>query len=126
MSGPGALEHFSSLDIAITAAIYTWFAFMGGYSRPAMVFRKRNAVPTSTILSEHLKFLTILLVLMLTVTWLYPNLPEWSKEIWYTGRSGRWGLSGVDLGFLLAMATMLQVERRRIYVEAETESEDTQ
>jgi hypothetical protein len=116
------LEHFSLSEFAIMGAIYTFLVFMGGRSR-RVIFSKSNAVATSTVLSEHLKFLTILLLLMVTVTWLYPKLPEWSKEIWSTGRSGRGAYSGVDFGFLLAMAGMYLVERRRIYVEAETESE---
>ena len=119
-------DHFSLLRFAIVAAIYTFLAFTTGARRHAMPFSKKNALPTSTILSEHLKFLTILLLLLLAVTWLYPHLPEWSKQTAMSGRSGRGGASGVDLGFFVAMAAIYHVERRRIYMEGETESEDTQ
>jgi hypothetical protein len=117
------LEHFSLLEYAIMAAIYSLLVFTGTGFKSAMVFSKRNTVPTTTIFSEHLKFLTILLVLTLTVAQLYPKLPQWSKEIWLNihGRS-----SALDLGFVLAMAVMYLFERRRIYVEADPESEATQ
>ena len=119
------LEHFSLLKFAIMAGIYSLLVFATG-RRSGMIFSKRNAMPTSTVFAEHLKFLTILLLLLWAVTSLYPHLPEWSKAVRYTGRSDRGSSSGVDLGFLVAMIAMFVMERRRIYIEADTESEDAQ
>ncbi len=92
------LEQFSMLKFAAVAGVYTVLTFADGLGEAEPWFSPRKmAFPGSTILTEHLKALTILLLLMLAVSWLYPHLPEWSKEIALSGRSGKGTGTGVDL-----------------------------
>jgi hypothetical protein len=120
------LEQFSMLKFAVVAGVYTVLTFADGWRSRAMVFSQKNGVPGTTILTEHLKALTILLLLMLAVSWLYPHLPEWSKEIALSGRSGKGTGTGVDLAFYAATLGLYIWERLRIYIEVDTQSEDPQ
>jgi hypothetical protein len=117
-------ENFTWYWFAIMAAVYTLLAFSCVGFKSAMVFSKRNAIPTSTVWTEHLKFLTILLVLMWIGTAVCPSAPGWMKDKWIPSRSSK--NSDLDFVFLAAVVTLHFVEHRRIYAEAESEGEAPQ
>jgi hypothetical protein len=119
---PDMLAHFSWGWFAFTAAVYTAIVFSSStFRNDAMVFSKRNAVPASTVFIEHLKFLTTLLVLMWIASAVYSRLPAWMTEMWIRSRGSYY--SDLDIVLFLSMFGLAFYEHRRIYVEADTESE---
>ena len=116
-------EHFSWYWFAAMMATYTFMVFTCAGFRSAMIFSKRNTIPAATVWSEHLKFLTILFVLMWTITAVYTDLPGWMKEGTWMGRGS--GESTVDLAFIAAMGGLHFLEHRRIYAESQKEGDES-
>ena len=115
------LQHWSLLWFLAIAVFYTGLAFAFISRFGGKVFSERNAIPPSRVLTVHLQFLTLLLVVMWIGTALYPSLPIGMTDAWIKARGSSY--SDVDVLLLVIMAAMGVVERRRIYLERDTDSE---
>jgi hypothetical protein len=103
---------------AAISVFYTAMAFSGIMRRQdARVFSRQNAKPLSSILTIHFEFLALLWGLMWSASLFYPRLPVWITD---TSISRR-GYTYLDLLFVLVMGVMYLIERRWIYLEAESD-----
>lgn len=113
------LQYFSWWIYLAFGVVYTGLAFGGELLPPrGLIFSKRNARPLSAIFAIHLAFLTILLGLMRMAVSVSPSLPDWLTA----SHRG----SGLDLVFSVAVAGMIRVEQRLVYLESETNPTDAE
>jgi hypothetical protein len=113
------LQYFSWWIFVAAGFLYTAMAFSGLlYKESALVFTKRNAKSLSEIFTIHLEFLTMLFGLMWIAPFIYPHLPRWLTDpVIVRGATH----SVADIFLIFVMAIMNFIERRHIYVEADTE-----
>jgi uncharacterized membrane protein (DUF485 family) len=113
------LQYFSWWVFVAAGFFYTVMAFSPVlHKESGLVFTKRNAKPLSAILTVHLEFLMILFGLMWIAPFLYPRLPGWLIDTVIVRGATH---SIADIFFVFVMAIMYLVERRYIYVEADTQ-----
>jgi hypothetical protein len=101
------------------AVFYTALVFRGEFPRKgAMILSERNGRSLSAILTIHGAFLAFLLLSIWDARSFYPALPDW-----LTDKHGRG--SNFEFLFCVAVAGMHMIERRWLYVEAETAVADS-
>lgn len=83
------------------------------------VFSTKNTVPLSKVLLVHLTFLTIILVGFKCISYIMFYFPDWLTDETIRFRGG--AFSGLELMVIVSMMIMHIIERKWIYVEAETD-----
>jgi hypothetical protein len=97
-----------------SAVFYSALVFRGEFPRKdGEILSERNARPLSSILTIHGAFLAFLLFSIWWARSIYPALPDW-----LTDKHGR--TSTFEFLFIVAAVGMHMIERRWLYVEAET------
>lgn len=102
---------------------YTALVFHGELSKKdgPLIFSNHNVRSISGIIFIHSAFLAVLLMLMWIGVFTYPFLPGWMTGM-FKSRGSEY--SALDILYILVMIAMHYIERRYIYVESATESDD--
>jgi hypothetical protein len=106
-----------------SAVVYSALVFRGEFPRKeGEILSERNARSLSAILTIHGAFLAFLLFSIWWARSIYPALPDWLTD---TIRSRGGPISTFEFLFIVAAVGMHFIERRWLYVEAETAVADS-
>jgi hypothetical protein len=116
------LQYFSWIAYVLIAAAYSAFVFSGELSRDGpLIFSKQNTRSAPQVIAVHLAYLTILLCLLRLASYIVLTLPHWMTDTFSGGRRNS-RISIADLSFFALSATIALIERKRLYVQSESDS----
>jgi hypothetical protein len=106
-----------------SAVFYSALVFRGEFPRKeGEILSERNARSLPAILTIHCAFLVLLWLCIWVAGSIYPALPEWLTD---TVRDRGGPISTFEFAFIVAAVGMHFIERRWLYVEADTEVSDS-
>jgi hypothetical protein len=117
-------QHDAWLIYVIVAVGYTVFLIGWCYIKSnAPIFSKRNSRSIQMVILAHLVCVAILMELTWLVIYVYPSLPDWLTGEEFSGRDSNRSVFSFLVFFGLAAFGL--IERRWIYVEVESETDDS-